>query len=450
MRISLTTLALFINTLLIAQAPALIPYQALARDAAGQPLANTNVNARFTIHDGSAAGAIVWQELQTVSTSALGLFTSQLGVNVPLVNVNWGEGEKFLQVELDLGNGFIEIGTQQMLSVPYSFWSREAANGIAGISLIGDTLFLSSGAFVIVPGISGANNSDIGNGCTDAAACNFNSQATAEDGSCQYQGEVCDDGNPNTLDDTWNVDCLCSGIIASTGSEHSCGSPHVHNPSLSYGTVSDQDGNTYKTIVVGTQEWMAENLKSSHYQNGDIIPEVTVSNEWSSLSSGAFCWFANDSSFFNCPYGKLYNQFAVIDNRNICPANWHVPTDAEWMILEAFLGMPMNEVYQGGESRGSDENIAGELKSTGTQNTETGYWTDANTIASNSSGFSAIPGGYTTGVAIEYGTAAYFWTSSNYGPDTGFLRAIGYNNYSGVGRGILGSVYGFSVRCVRD
>lgn len=129
MRILLTTLALFVSALIIAQVPALIPYQAVARDAGEQPLANTTVNARFTIHDGTATGLNVWQELQTVSTSALGLFTVQLGSSVPLTNVNWADGSKFMQVEIDLGSGFVDMGTQQMLSVPYALYAASAGSG---------------------------------------------------------------------------------------------------------------------------------------------------------------------------------------------------------------------------------------------------------------------------------------------------------------------------------
>jgi len=96
MRLTLTTLALLISAILFAQAPALIPYQAIARNAAGEPLASSSLNARFTIHDGIATGTSVWQELQTVSTTALGLFTVQLGSSVPLTSVNWANGSKFM------------------------------------------------------------------------------------------------------------------------------------------------------------------------------------------------------------------------------------------------------------------------------------------------------------------------------------------------------------------
>jgi formylglycine-generating enzyme required for sulfatase activity len=127
MRFILSFFAIAFSGILFAQAPALIPYQAIARDASGQPLANATLNARFTIHDNTATGPTMWQEMQTVSTSALGLFTAQLGSSVSLGSVNWADGAKFMQVEIDLGNGFIDLGTQQMLSVPYALYS---SNGV--------------------------------------------------------------------------------------------------------------------------------------------------------------------------------------------------------------------------------------------------------------------------------------------------------------------------------
>ncbi len=95
-----------------AQVPALIPYKAIERDAAGQPLASANINARFTIHDATPAGAVVWQEIQTVSTTQLGLFTDQLGSAVSLTNVNRASGNKFMQVEVHFGTGFTDVSTQ--------------------------------------------------------------------------------------------------------------------------------------------------------------------------------------------------------------------------------------------------------------------------------------------------------------------------------------------------
>src|SRR5512133_2157241 len=111
----------------------------------------------------------------------------------------------------------------------------------------------------------------------------------------------------------------------------------IFNPNLTYGTVTDIDGNIYKTIAIGTQTWMAENLKVTHYQNGDSISKITDATPWSNLESGAYCIYLNNSVKGNT-YGKLYNWFAITDSRNICPAGWHIPTDTEWETLYAYLG----------------------------------------------------------------------------------------------------------------
>ena len=242
MRLILTSLALLISAILFAQAPALIPYQAIARNAAGEPLASSTLNARFTIYDGTATGTNVWQELQTVSTSALGLFTVQLGSSVPLTSVNWASGSKFMQVEIDLGSGFVDIGTQQLLSVPYAL---HAGSVHLDVSATGDTLFVGDGSFVIVPGISDANN---------------------------------------------------TGSSTTGTTLHSCGAVNVHNPDLTYGSMTDQEGNVYKTIVIGTQEWMAENLNTSIYRNGDAIVTGLNNASWTNTISGAWAYYYNEES----------------------------------------------------------------------------------------------------------------------------------------------------------
>jgi uncharacterized protein (TIGR02145 family) len=386
MRLTLTTLALLISAILYAQAPALIPYQAIARNAAGEPLASSTLNARFTIHDGTATGTSVWQELQTVSTSALGLFTAQLGSSVALTNVNWANGAKFMQVELDLGSGFMDIGTQQLLSVPYALHSASAlsaGDGISNVSLTGDTLFLNNGNFLIIPGISLANN---GGGL---------------------------------------------GISA-----HNCGTPNIHNPNLTYGTMTDQEGNVYKAIVIGTQEWMAENLNTSIYRNGDVIATGLDDATWSSTTSGAWAYYNNDSSNA-CPYGKLYNWYACVDARQLCPVGWHVPSDAEWFVLTNYLG---GETIAGGK-----------MKTTGTIEAATGLWFSPNTEAANSSGFSGAPVGYRyyDGGYDNDGYDEAWWSSSEYDTNLAWSRALNYFN-GNAARNDVSKRLGFSVRCLRD
>jgi uncharacterized protein (TIGR02145 family) len=391
-RLTLTTLALLLSAILFAQAPALIPYQAIARNAAGEPLASSTLNARFTIHDGTATGASVWQELQTVSTSALGLFTVQLGSSVSLANVNWANGAKFMQVELDLGSGFVDIGTQQLLSVPYALQSASATtaasaltsgDGISNVSLTGDTLFLNNGSFVIIPGISAANNN--GGGTTTGT----------------------------TL--------------------HTCGAPNVHNPDLTYGSMTDQEGNVYKTIVIGTQEWMAENLNTSIYRNGDAIATGLDNATWSTTTAGAWAYYNNDASYA-CPYGKLYNWYACVDARQLCPVGWHVPSNEEWIQLRVSIG---NDVYTAG----------GKLKSIGTY-----YWNSPNVGAVNESGFSSLPAGAREyfGGFLYLGYSSNYWTGTLNGTTAYFRNNVAVNSgiYESYSEGILNG--GLTVRCLRD
>jgi uncharacterized protein (TIGR02145 family) len=377
MRLTLTTLALFISAILFAQAPALIPYQAIARNAAGEPLASSTLNARFTIHDGTATGTNVWQELQTVSTSALGLFTVQLGSSVPLTSVNWANGSKFMQVEIDMGSGFVDIGTQQLLSVPYALH----AGGVhLNVSATGDTLFVGDGSFVIVPGISEANSFTTG----------------------------------TTL--------------------HTCGAPNVHNPDLTYGTMTDQEGNVYKTIVIGTQEWMAENLNTSIYRNGDAIATNLDIIAWEATSSGAWSYYNNDENN-TCPYGKLYNWYTCVDARGLCPAGWHVPSDGEWTVLMGFLG-------------GASE-AGGKMKSTGTSQELTGLWSSPNFEATNSSGFSAIPGGNRSNGYSDAGNIGYYWSITDIDANNAAVRYMSFEGSNADGFNFPMQA-GFSVRCLRD
>jgi uncharacterized protein (TIGR02145 family) len=381
MRFSLIIILTLFSALLNAQVPALIPYQAVARDAAGQALNNATINARFTIHDGAATGTAVWQELQTVTTTALGLFTVQLGSGVPLGGVNWANGNKFMQVEIDLGQGFVDMGTQQMLSVPYAL---HAGSVSLNVSSSGDTLFVGDGEFVIVPGISEANSYTTG----------------------------------TTL--------------------HTCGTLNVHNPDLTYGSMTDQEGNVYKTIVIGTQEWMAENLNTSIYRNGEAIPTLLSNTEWENTMNtqqGAWAYYNNDPSYA-CPYGKLYNWYACFDARQICPVGWHVPTDAEWSVLTSYLG---------GEYGTGDK-----MKTTGTIEAATGLWQSPNTGATNSSGFSGAPasGRYNGGYYNGIGFSCFWWSSSE--NDTGAAWGRSLLDDDRVYRYNVVKRHGFSVRCIKE
>jgi uncharacterized protein (TIGR02145 family) len=212
--------------------------------------------------------------------------------------------------------------------------------------------------------------------------------------------------------------------------------------SQSAGTVTDIDGNVYKTVIIGNQVWMAENLKVTHYRNGDVIPNVTDGSTWEKLATGAYCEYNNDVNDV-AVYGRLYNWYAVDDSRNIAPKGWHVPSDEEWKQLEMFLGMSQAQA-DAYDYRGTTE--CGKLKDTGAT-----YWAPPNKGGTNESGFSGLPGGYRYGSGgYDYvGYSASFWSSTENGSSYALFRCLGYNS-SGVRRYGNYKRSGFSVRCIRD
>jgi uncharacterized protein (TIGR02145 family) len=176
---------------------------------------------------------------------------------------------------------------------------------------------------------------------------------------------------------------------------------------------------------------MLNNLEVTTYRNGDPIPQVTDPAAWGLLSTGAWCYYNNNSA--NGPvYGKLYNWYAVNDPRGVAPAGWHVPSDAEWTTLSTCLG--------------GDLIAGGPMKEIGTT-----HWTPPNTGATNTSGFTGLPGGGRASVGAFVGVGDVgFWGSSSEGGTTGaWTRALFY--ISGViGRDGPSKRNGFSVRCLRD
>jgi uncharacterized protein (TIGR02145 family) len=277
-------------------------------------------------------------------------------------------------------------------------------------------------------------------GCTAPEACNYDALATTDDGSCTFAGDACDDGNAATTNDILGADCGCAGTTVELGTPHTCGADFVHNPNLNYGSMTDQEGNVYKTIVIGDQEWMAENLNTSIYRNGDAIATGLSNAEWQNTintQQGAWAYYNNDASYA-CPYGKLYNWYTCVDARQLCPTGWHVPTDAEWIVLTNYL---------------DGESVAGgKMKTTGTIEAATGLWYSPNQSATNSSGFSGAPGGYRSGylgVYYDVGYSGWWWSSSEIDSSNARERNL---NYLGdfVDRGGSRNHNGFSVRCLRD
>jgi uncharacterized protein (TIGR02145 family) len=209
--------------------------------------------------------------------------------------------------------------------------------------------------------------------------------------------------------------------------------PIIFNPSLSYGSVTDIDGNVYKTIVIGSQIWMAENLKTTKYNNNTPIPLVVDNVVWRNLTTPGYSWYNNDEETYKDIYGALYN-WNTVNTGKLCPIGWHVPLFAEVDTLITYLG---------------GENVAGgKMKETGTT-----HWKAPNTEATNSSGFTGLPNSFRNASGSFYpnGEQCDSWTSNiiQY-PNPPVYMILFYDTAIGTWYEVLGQASGLSVRCVKD
>ncbi|MCF8463379.1 MAG: fibrobacter succinogenes major paralogous domain-containing protein [Flavobacteriales bacterium] len=351
-------------------------YSAIARDASGDPISNSAIGVQISVLEGSINGVVVYQENHTLNSDDFGRLSLQIGGGVVQVGalglIDWSSNDFFLQVGLDAagGSAYTEMGTSQLISVPYAMHAKTAASlsgGVHSVSATGDTLYLGAD-YVIIPGISSSN------------------------------------GGP--------------------GSQYS----------IPGAGVTDIEGNNYSTIVMNYgPEWMAENLRTGTYANGDPIPNVQDGTAWGNLTTGAWCHFENNPQYEPI-YGKMYNWYAATDSRNACPTGWHLPSDSEMNALVANLG---GEYVAGGK-----------MKETGTD-----YWLAPNRDATNISGFSGRGGGARlSAVAGQFGLlqiAGCWWTTLAENSADAFAQACDFSD-GAVGRGYDPKADGFQIRCVKD
>lgn len=197
------------------------------------------------------------------------------------------------------------------------------------------------------------------------------------------------------------------------------------------GTVTDIDGNTYKTVKIGFQWWMAENLRVNHFRNGAIIPEIRDNSTWINQKTSAWCNYENDASN-DLVYGKIYNFYAVSDTQNISPIGWHVPTNSEWSALETTVGR--------------NTSLGGKLKEVGFV-----HWKNPNTGATNETGFTALPGGqrFYLGSFDSKEYNGFWWSSTAANDSMAWYRSLSYG-FSIIDGDARLKRFGQSVRCVKD
>jgi len=196
-------------------------------------------------------------------------------------------------------------------------------------------------------------------------------------------------------------------------------------------TLNDIDSNHYHIVSIAAQTWMVENLKTTRYNDGTVIPFITDDAIWSGLTSPGYSWYDNDSISDKNTYGALYNWYAV-NTGKLCPAGWHVPSDAEWSMLINNMGI--------------DSVAGGKLIEEGSS-----HWQSNIPGATNESEFTALPGGYrgTSGTFFYKGLYCSFWSSTANDTISAWYRDMG-GNTTEVERGTIDDRYGFSVRCIKD
>ncbi len=394
-------LFLAMSAVVFSQAPQSIPYQAVVRNIDGSTLANTPVNITFKIHDNNAMGTVVYEETHATTTNAQGLVSLNVGggtaVTGTFSGIQWGTGSKFLHVLMNAGNGVVDLGTQQMMSVPYALYAEKANSIKLTVSLIGDTLFQGNGDFIIVPGISLANNNQ-SNIITNDSLIEGDLGVVLLPGILTCQDEY----------------------ISVTG----CGGQE----SLLYNDIQ------YSLIEINGQCWFAENLSTSKYRTGANIISGLSGPAWAGINEGAYSFYGNDQNngYVN---GNLYNYFAVTDSRGLCPAGWHIPSDCEWMYLEMSINMPLMDLENFGY-RGINQGALLKANSS---------WIYENGL-NNNLGFNARPAGYREyqGSFSGLNTNAIFWTS------TGNIVRVLESQNSQLNRDGQPSNAGSSIRCVKD
>ncbi len=197
-------------------------------------------------------------------------------------------------------------------------------------------------------------------------------------------------------------------------------------------TMADIDRNIYKTVTIGSQVWMAENLKVTHYRNGEQIPSLKQIS-WQGTEEGACCNL-NDHPGNNETFGKLYNGFAVLDSRNIAPDGWHIPSNTEWFVLIDYLG---GQMVAGGKLKDTSLN-----------------WMQPNIGATNESGFTALPGGCRAfDMLVDHGAyySGFWWSSTEH--DSKNIHYLQLNNYNARTSNLshnCSKQQGLSIRCVKD
>src|SRR4030042_4140366 len=511
-KILLSLIIVFVAFGLSAQAPQSFKYQTVVRDAAGVIEAGQSVSFQISILEGVTP--VYVEKFVAVTTNNYGLVTLENGtgtlVSGSFTTIDWeNDGPFFLMTEIDMAGGetFTEVGTSELLSVPFALNAKTAENaywvknvndisyndGKVGIGVAAPTAKLDIrgtmyaagtapfGTFTFVEttdshadvhesiltvqNISGGVSSqanikfDAGPGGHGKAIISGAYDGSDEEGKLTFKvrngttsyadaltlrssGNVgINETNPDSnfhvngnahITGDLTVDGAVRVSVSPVDDDDAVNKAYVHafiqKLSEKGVIVVDVDENIYATVRMGSQVWMAENLKTIHYNDGTPITPITDNAAWAAATDAPYCWYSNDAATYKDVYGALYNGYAA-QKANICPTGWHVPTFAEMGTLQTFLG---------GESEAGTK-----LKETGTD-----HWNSPNP-ATNETGYTAVAGGNrsnSTGLFANLKVTSQTWSSN--GSDNFGLDNTTTNMYLSVGGSP--TKLGFTIRCMTD
>ncbi len=477
------------KVIVLAQAPNKMSFQTVVRNNLGKLVVNKSIGVRLSILKTTSTGTAVYVETHTKTSNVNGLLTLEVGTGTVISGVfstiNWSQGPYFLKTEMDVNGGtsYLISGVTEFVSVPYALTANSVKTLSNGVN-VGDMNYWNGITWVpLNKGLQGqflifcdgkptwANNGVCPGTITtlNCAAATHKGTLTAKTAASGVTSVVAYTGGnagsyifqvvtstgvtglTATLQEgifangTGNLTYTITGTPSTSGTAtfalniggKTCTLTRTVNPSSGYGAnITDVDGNAYKTVYIGTQQWMAENLKTAKYSDGTVIPNVTDNTQWQNNSTGAWSYYYNIASH-NDRYGKLYNWYVVSSitngNKNVCPTGWHVPTDVEWTVLTDYLG---------------GESIAGgKMKEVGTTN-----WNSPNMGATNTSLFTGLPGGsrdYYGEYPGSMGGFSYWWSSTDSSLSSAWYRYL-YLNDGSAYRDYGDKRGGLSVRCLRD